>query len=161
MKKTFFLTFLTNLLFLGVGFCAMTISGESKFQNSSMFMDIDVQESGNVVADKTEFNALSVKGHCNLTDCLVKKDVSVYGDVLANSTKFQKISIYSGKLVLDSCTLESLYIFDAAASPLVIELKGSTVIQGPIVWETGKAIVFADETVKVLGEMKGGAFARK
>jgi len=151
-------SFLFGAMMMGaaLGQAAMNINGTSTYENSSAFMDIVVKEAGLLNGKNSTFLGLDVKGNANLDSSKVKKETFVYGNFLANDTEFfQNVYVTSGKLVLDSCTLPALYVYDEDTIP-EIELKGNTKINGPILFLTGKGTVYKSPGVQVDGKVTGG-----
>ena len=147
--------------FITPAYCAMTNSGTFNSTNSSAFMDILNTETGTLKGINSSFLKLTNKGIAILDHCTMLKEVTSFGTLLANDTQFQSdLTIHSGKTILTSCNLNSIYIMDRedenATHPIHITLDGSTLINGSIYFEIGHGKVYKSSNVRILGEIIGG-----
>lgn len=155
MRYLFFLAF---SLYLSAGYGAIVCGGHSVWTNSQAFGDFIVPETGRFDASDSRFLGLQVEGKVELVRSVVQGECTITGMVKAEQTQFEKkIDISSGRLILDHCTLPSLYVKDGHDTLITVELKSGTVINGSIYFENGTGCVFADPSVVIHGEVVGGA----
>ncbi len=157
MKQFFTLLAALMLLSPSEGHTAMTVSGTYNCENSSMFMDMDLKETGYFHGKKSALFALNVRGHAVLEECLAKKEVTLYGTLEAVGTQFTKdVTAFSGQHTLESCDLQNLFILDSPDVPLTIYLKGKTTIHGNVTFQTNTAQIFKGPDVIIGGEIING-----
>ena len=162
MKKI--LKFLAVVVLCGLStpaFSAMTLSGNYVSTDSKCFMDMLVTEKGVLQGTRSEFLQVTIKGSANLDRCVMRKEVTSHGTLIANATEFlMDLSVCAGKTTLTSCNLMNLYILDHneenGENPIHITLDGATTVNGAIVFETGLGQVHKGPNVVILGEVIGG-----
>jgi hypothetical protein len=162
MKKI--LKFLAVVVLCGFStpaFSAMTLGGTYVCTNSKCFMPMLITETGVLQGTRSEFLQVTIKGSANLDRCIMRKEVTSHGTLIANATEFlMDLSVCAGKTTLTSCNLMNLYVLDQneenSENPIHITLNGATTVNGAIVFATGLGQVYKGPNVVILGEVIGG-----
>lgn len=162
MQNFFKSLFFVLLAFVTPVFAQMTNSGTTNLTDSDIFMDMLNTKTGVIKGTRSQFgHKLTNKGTVDLNSCVMKKEVTSFGTLVANKTKFQEsLFISSGKTNLTACHIENLYILDASkeatTNPICVILDGNTTVNGSIIFETGVGKVFKSADALILGEVIGG-----
>lgn len=111
-----------------------------------------VQINGSLQAEESEINSLLVNGQVNLNNCLITNTSVINGSLNATGTDFQKnLSIASQKIILRTCTIESLTVREVAGytEKQVVDLSSGTHVTGSIVFESnhGEVWISSDSTI--------------
>lgn len=142
-------------------FSAMNLGGNYVSTDSKCFMDMLITETGVLQGTRSEFLQVTIKGSAILDRCIMRKEVTSHGTLIANATEFlMDLSVCAGKTTLTSCNLMNLYVLDHneenSENPIHITLDGATTVNGAIVFETGLGQVHKGPNVVILGEVIGG-----
>ena len=118
-----------------------------------------LQVNGRLEAENSQIEKMQVNGQATIHHCLIKQKSIICGALIAkNSTFTDELSISSEKVTLDSCSLTSLHILKVGGyfGVQIVELKGSTQINGPIIFQSGNGEVIADPNCEIIGGVIGG-----
>ncbi|MES2273698.1 MAG: hypothetical protein V4487_05865 [Chlamydiota bacterium] len=119
---------------------------------------------GSLLANHALIGSLEVTGEANLTDTTVQKTGFVTGSIQAVRSTFQNpITLLTQKAVFTASRLEGITFRKDAAfkGKQTLELKQGTIVNGPIVFESGKGEVLLYSDSRVLGPVTGGKIVRK
>ena len=135
---------------------ALQVYGTIRLDDCKVMDSLEVN--GELRAVGSEFGRVKVNGYGVVENCLIKKKVAVQGLFEATNTKFlDKVILFSDRVVFDSCTIDSLQIRESAQDE-VVELKGSTKVNGTIKFDSGRGTVIKGADVEFAGKLIGGAF---
>lgn len=117
---------------------------------------------GPLKAEKLTCDSFTAIGPTTLEKSQIKSDTDIIGPFFAEDSSFQKIMITMDKAELKDSTSKAIYVRKNNPEKVQkLKLKGKTVIDGPIEFESGKGIVKADKDVVIKGEIKGAELKRK
>jgi hypothetical protein len=139
-----------------------TVIGSTyRLVDSSTLRDILITKTGFLNGTRSIFLGLTVEGRADLDKCLVKGEVISQGLFVAKATEFcDRISIHSGRTILNSCEVKDLYLFDRNANDhensIYVVLDGATIVFGSIIFETGQGKVYKGPDTLILGKVVGG-----
>ncbi|MBI3508938.1 MAG: hypothetical protein HY069_04830 [Chlamydiia bacterium] len=123
-----------------------------------------VQLQGSLIANDAQIDSFHVVGDANVSHCTVKKPSDVTGYIQAQKTLFQGDMLLTlQRAVFTHSTLQGVTIRPNPGfkSKQVLELRQHTVVQGPIVFESGNGEVHLFSGSKVLGGVTGGKVLQK
>ena len=120
---------------------------------------------GCLIAQEGKFGAIEAMGEVNLTNSLVSSASTIGGYLRAQGTTFKSpltLSVYkavfTSSKILGNITVQRQEAFKGKQ---VIELKQGSVVEGPIVFESGKGEVHLYPGAKVYSSIEGGKLIRK
>lgn len=123
-----------------------------------------VHVNGSLDADAAVIDSLQINGRANLKNCLIKNSSSINGALTAADTTFQKeLSVASEKIILTTCSLETLTVRKVAGFEgiQIIDLRSGTKVTGPIVVASGDGEVWLSSNSEASGEISGAKVYRK
>lgn len=132
-----------------------TIQGNGKIElEGTKVVDL-VVVNGSLNAVESNINILQVNGQVQLTNCLVKNTANISGLLNAHNTEFQKeLSVASQKIVLKNCSVDSLTVraLNGYDGKQVVELRGKTIVTGPIIVESGDGEIWGFSECEILDQ---------
>ena len=140
----------------------MVINGSTTLDGTSLSGEITVN--GSFTASKAVLNSLEVNGQVTLKKCSVSGETVINGGLVATATKFGgEVSIASPKVSFDGCSVASLRVRGGLflTGRQIVELRGGTHIDGPVVVESGNGEIWVFSGSKVLGSVEGAQVIQK
>jgi hypothetical protein len=144
-------------------FESLKSSGVLKLNGSTVRNLLEIQ--GCLIAQTAKLGSIEALGEVNLTDTVVSSASTITGYLRAQGTTFKgplTLSLYkavfTASKILGSVTIQRQEAFKGKQ---VIELKQGTVVEGPIVFESGKGEVHLYPGSKVYSTIEGGKLIRK
>lgn len=137
-------------------------TGIVKLQRTQVLQDASIL--GSLIASQAQIGRLDIQGQANLSHTTIQKETSVLGALQAVHSKFLKeITLSSHKATFTHCELEGIHVQkeDSFKGKQIIELRQGTIVNGPIVFESGKGEVHLFPGSKTFGEIKGAKVIRK
>jgi hypothetical protein len=138
-------------------------SGVLKLNGTTIKNLLEIQ--GCLIAQGAKIGSMDAGGEVNLTNSVVSQASSISGYLKAQGTTFKgplTLSLYKAVLtsskVLGNITVQKQEAFKGKQ---VIELKQGTVVEGSIVFESGKGEVHLYPGSKVYSSIEGGKLIRK
>jgi hypothetical protein len=120
---------------------------------------------GSLIAQDAKIGSLNITGEANLTGCTVENEGKIVGAFQATKSNFKKnLTISSQKILLTACKAESLTIHrnEGFKGKQTLELTQNTVINGTVVFESGKGeVVLHSPGSQVLGGVVGGKIIKR
>lgn len=137
-------------------------SGLVKLNRTQVLHDATIL--GSLIATEAQIGRLAIQGQANLTHTTVQEGGSVLGSLQAVRSKFLKdLSLTTHKAVFTGCQLEGITVQkeDSFKGKQILELRQGTIVQGPIVFESGKGEIHLFPGSKTFGTVTGGKIVRK
>lgn len=138
-------------------------SGVLKLNGTTVKHLLEIQ--GCLIAQAAKLGSIEATGEVNLTNSLVFQASTINGYLRAQGTTFKSpltLSLYkavfTSSKILGGITVQRQEAFKGKQ---VIELKQGTVVEGPIVFESGKGEVHLYPGAKVYSSIEGGKLIRK
>jgi hypothetical protein len=152
---------LIALCMVATSYAGITNSGTYSVNNGSSWGDMVNTETGVINAIRGKFTKLTNYGTAKLDSCKMIEEVTSFGTLTANDTQFYKtLTVGSGEAVLTSCQLENLVVVEPmnehGSRPAQIFLKGNTVVNGAIEFQSTSGVVYKGPNVVVAGEIVNG-----
>jgi hypothetical protein len=116
---------------------------------------------GSLEVKKGELQELKVKGAVEVVDLTVKGKTDITGSLDAKKSQFQNLEIKSDEISLDDVQVNDIIVKGNKDKEQVLQLKGKTVVNGNITFDSGKGIIEQGAAVKIHGEIKGGTVSKK
>jgi len=141
----------------------LTSSGVLKLNGTTIKNLLEVQ--GCLIAQGAKIGAINAMGEVNLTGSSISQPSSISGYLRAQGTTFKgplTLSLY--KAVFTSSKILGNIVVqrqEAFKGKQVIELKQGSVVEGTIVFESGKGEVHLYPGCKVYSSIEGGKLIRK
>jgi hypothetical protein len=138
-------------------------AGVLKLNGSTIKNLLEVQ--GCLIAQAAKLGSLEAMGEVNLTDSVVSQASTITGYLRAQGTTFKgplTLSLY--KAVFTASKIQGAITIqkqEAFKGRQVIELKQGTIVEGPIVFESGKGEVHLYSNSKLYSSIEGGKLIRK
>jgi len=140
----------------------ITSQGLLKLHNTTVTQSIRVN--GSLVAQAARLNSLDLAGDASLSDTIVSAPCTIIGTLRSQNTTFQgpltlgaQKASFSGSRVMAITVRKDL----SYKGKQLIELKQRTVVDGPIVFESGRGEVHVYAGSQVLGTVTGGKVVKK
>jgi hypothetical protein len=140
----------------------LTSSGVLKLKGTTVSNKLIIQ--GCLIAQSAHLGSIEGSGDINLTDTTVKLESSIMGYLRAQHTTFNSpLTISSNKAVFTASKLNAITVkkLDSFKCKQVIELKQKTMVEGPIIFESGKGEVHLYSGSKVFTPVTGGKIIHK
>lgn len=152
----------------------LEIKGPLEFHSLDVTGKADVV--GPVKGDKGKFGQLTVTGTMDV-DHLITEELTVKGSVKAvyldvknhtevdglldaKHSKFNTLTVNADKTVLDEVIVESVLVKKGQQNQ-ILSLKGATVVNGDIVFESGEGVVQVESPeVQIKGAVKGASIKK-
>ncbi len=137
-------------------------AGLIKLNGTSVVNAVHVD--GSLISLHAQIGNLEVRGEANLTDTTIQNEGFVVGSIQAVRSVFKhKVTLLTQKAVFTGSTLEAITVQQdgACKGKQIIELKQKTIVNGPIVFESGKGEVLVYPGSQVLGQVTGGKIIKK
>lgn len=137
-------------------------SGVLKLNGSTIKNLLEVQ--GCLIAQAAKIGSIDALGEVNLTNSTVSLASSISGYLRAQGTTFKApLTLRLYKAVFTASKLEAITVQrqEAFKGKQVIELRQGSVVEGPIVFESGKGEVHLYPGSKVYAPIQGGKLIRK
>ncbi len=109
---------------------------------------------GHLRAENAYIEQMQINGQATLEGCLVAKKSVVCGSLTATHSKFtDELSISSERVVFKDCVIDSIHILQIGGYDGVqtVELRGSTKVAGPIIFDSDKGKVVSDPETEIAG----------
>ena len=123
-----------------------------------------LQVSGSLIAKGAQIGTLEVVGEANLTNSTVRNEGNVAGSFQAVGSTFnQTITLLTQKAVLTGSRFEGITVLKdlGCKGKQILELRKGTVINGSILFESGKGEIQVYPGAQVLGQVTGGKIVKK
>lgn len=140
----------------------MVINGSTTLDGTRLSGEVTVN--GSFTASKAVLNSLEVNGQVTLKKCSVNGETVVNGGLVATATKFgSEVSVASPKITFDGCSVASLRVRGGVflSGKQIVELRGGTHIDGPVVVESGNGEIWVFSGSKVSGTVEGAQVIQK
>lgn len=122
------------------------------------FDQLDV--TGAMDVDHVLCQKLSVKGPVTAVYLDVKDQADIEGPLTAQHSKFKNLSVKADKIVLDEVVVENIVVVKGPKNQVLI-LKGPTIVNGDIVFESGEGTVqIENPEVSIKGSIKGASIKK-
>ncbi len=138
-------------------------SGVLKLNGSTIKNLLEVQ--GCLIAQAAKLGSIEALGEVNLTNSVISQASTITGYLRAQKTTFKgplTLSLYkavfTASKVLGNITIQRQEAFKGKQ---VIELKQGTIVEGSILFESGKGEVHLYPGSKVYSSIEGGKLIRK
>lgn len=141
---------------------SLEMLGTLKLQGTTISSLLKI--TGNLSASNAHLHQVEAVGNVSLINTSVAQEVDIIGTVKAVDSTFEKpISFLGQKGTFSKCRLAGVTIQKdhAFKGTQILELKNSTQVSGPIVFEGGEGKVFLYSGSKVTGSVTGGVVIRK
>lgn len=110
---------------------------------------------GPFMAKNVTCSTLEVTGPVDVTDLQVSGATTIIGPLKAGKSTFQNLTITADKIILEDSKTKDIIVKKNEDKEQVLDLKGKTIVEGNIIFESGKGIVEQEYKVKIQGEVKG------
>jgi hypothetical protein len=152
----------TGGAFGAVVFNNLTSSGLLRFNGTKVKNNLHVN--GSLLTQSAHLNGVEVCGEANFKNTIIAGDLHVIGSLRTEKTTLKGHVTLSGlKATFIGSQVGSLKILKEAnyKGHQVIELKQKTIVDGPLVFESGTGEVHCYPGSYVLGSVTGGKIIRK
>jgi cytoskeletal protein CcmA (bactofilin family) len=153
---------------------ADTLYGSASYHDQNFKDSLTVY--GTFEGKKLETKAITIYGSADIDDSLIKgkittygeleidnttcqKEVEVFGFLEGEKTQFNKKIIAYRDVTLQDSTTVDIHIKDKE-KPATIILKGSTLVEGSIKFDSGKGEVIIKDKAQVTGKVIGGSIRK-
>lgn len=116
---------------------------------------------GPFVAKNVTCSKLEVTGPVDVTDIQVSGATTIIGPLRAVKSTFENITITSDQVTLEDSKTKDIIVEKNEDKKQVLNLKGKTIVEGNITFESGKGIVKQGLEVKIQGEIKGATVEKE
>ncbi|MBX9786976.1 MAG: hypothetical protein K2Y08_06530 [Alphaproteobacteria bacterium] len=116
---------------------------------------------GPFVAKNVTCSKLEATGPVDVTALQVSGATTIIGPLKAKKSAFQNLTITSDKVILEDSKTKDIVMKKNKDKKQVIDLKGKTIVEGNIIFESGKGVVEQGSDVKIQGEVKGATVEKK
>jgi hypothetical protein len=137
-------------------------SGVLKLNGTTIKQLLEIQ--GCLIAQAAKFGSIEAIGEVNLTNSVVSSASTISGYLRAQGTTFKgplTLSLYKAVFTASKLGAVTIQRQEAFKGKQVIELKQGTVIEGPIIFESGKGEVHLYPGSKIYSSIEGGKLIRK
>lgn len=116
---------------------------------------------GTFMAKNITCSKLKVIGPVDVTDLHVSKATMIIGPLKAEKSTLQNLTITSDKIILEDSKTKNIVVKKNKNKKQILDLKGKTIVEGNIIFESGKGVVEQDSEVKIQGEVTGATVEKK
>lgn len=118
---------------------------------------------GSVKLSSSKIANLDVVGLVKISDCEISGEILIVGMLKAKNSHMHNISITASLVELDNSKAKNITIKkqSEANQMQTLVLKGNTVVDGDIIFESGQGIVEKASTVKMNGSISGCTVVNK
>lgn len=113
---------------------------------------------GPVKGTQIEAQTMNITGPAYFNNIEVKGNAKITGTLFVNKGKFKNIDVVSDKVKLKDTTADSIH-FDKnmhdSKKEQMLMIQGKSIINGDIVFDSGKGKVVVDKTVQIKGKVQG------
>lgn len=141
---------------------SLDLLGTYKFNGTKVNEVLKI--TGNLVTQKATLHEIDAEGNVQLTDSGITGRTQIVGSLQAKGSNFNEpISFMGQKALFTDCKLKGITIRRDAAfrAKQVLELKGNTVINGPVIFEGGGGVILLSPGSKITGTVTGGIVKHK
>lgn len=124
-----------------------------------IFGSLDI--TGPFEAKNIACSKFNVTGPVDVTNLQVSGDATITGPLKASKSTFQNLTIWSDKIFLEDVKTKDIFVKKILQEKQVLYLKGKTVVEGTITFESGKGIVEQGPEAKIQGAIKGATLEKK
>ena len=111
---------------------------------------------GPLAAGSVQCDGLAVFGPANVRDWMVKGRTVIVGPLIAKNSTFSDVEITADKVVFENTTVNNILIKQQVDNKIQeLSLKGSTIVNGNITFESGNGKVTTGKMVEIRGSVKG------
>lgn len=129
---------------------------------NSEFGDFDsLIITGLFAARNVTCSKLEVIGPVDVTHLQVSGITTIIGPLTAEKSTFQNLIITADKIVLEDSKTQEIIIKKNENKKQVLNLKGNTIVQGNITFESGKGTIKQGPEVTIQGAIKGATVEKK
>jgi cytoskeletal protein CcmA (bactofilin family) len=111
---------------------------------------------GPIKATHISCEAFHAIGPVKVENLSVKGDTVVVGSLETKDSRLSKLIVTADKTVLESTTVEDIWIKDNQAKDQTVVLKLKSTVKGDITFESGNGIVLLGKGAQIVGNVKGG-----
>lgn len=140
----------------------ITSSGLLKLNGTKVTQMLRV--SGSLLTQSARLHTVEVYGEANLSQTTVEQPSTIIGYLRAQNSQFlAPLTLGAQKAVFTSCKIASLTVRkeDAFKGKQIIELKQNSLIEGDVVFESGRGEVHLYPGTQLLGTVQGGKAIKK
>lgn len=116
---------------------------------------------GPFVAKNVTCSKLEVTGPVDVTDLQISGATTIIGPLRAVKSTFQNITITSDQVTLEDSKTKDIVVEKNEDKKQVLHLKGKTIVEGNITFESGKGTIKQGAEVKIQGEIKGATVEKE
>jgi len=141
---------------------SLDVSGLAKLNGTTVINDLKI--TGTLIALYAHLNDFEIIGEANLTDTKVDKEASIIGSLQATRSIFlRNLNLLTQKAIFTNCKVQSLSIQQDSAfkGKQTLELRQGTVVNGSIVFESGKGEILLYPGSRILGSVTGAKVIKK
>lgn len=130
----------------------LDITGPLEFQD--LVVAGSARVTGPVKGKKGTFNTLDVTGPLNIRH-LKAESANITGPVHVHGGHVGDLTVTAETVMLENVTAASVLIHPNGDKPQTLHLKGQTVIQGNITFESGQGRILQDSSARIHGAVSG------
>jgi len=110
---------------------------------------------GPFTAKNITCSKLEVIGPVDVSDLQVSGDTTIIGPLKAGKSTFQNLTVTSDKIILEDSKVTDIVVKKNEDKKQVLDLRGTTIVEGNIIFESGEGVVEQDSEVNIQGEIEG------
>jgi hypothetical protein len=141
---------------------SLDLLGTYKFNGTKVNEVLKI--TGNLLTQKATLHEIDAEGDVRLTDSTIASRTQIVGSLQAKGSSFNDTIAFTGqKALFTDCKIKGITIRRDMAfkAKQVLELKGNTIISGPIIFEGGGGVVLLYPGSKITGTVTGGVIKHK
>lgn len=119
---------------------------------------------GSLKVGKSTFQNLTVTGPSKVEKSTFQ-NLTITGPLKAEKSTIQNLTITADKIVLEDVKIKDIIVKknqeEKQEKKQVLDLKGETIVEGNITFESGKGVVEQGSEVKIQGKIKGATLEKK
>ena len=141
--------------FSNAHFKSLSVNGALDLNNSKV--DERIKVHGAASLNKVQVGSVKVYGALHAKGVVVHGTAKIAGALVAHNSKFQDIKISTVECALENTTTKNIvFETDSHKKQQKLVLKGKTVINGDITFESENGEVILDKTSTIKGKIIGG-----
>lgn len=138
---------------------------EIKQQGYVSLHNVDVKSTtevdGMFSGEKSHFyGKIFVKGSAKINQSTLDQETIVQGSLVSDRSQFEDVVITANEATFSSSNLKNILFKITSKAQQKVFLRGSTVVQGHIKFESGHGQVFLDPQSRIVGEVIGGEIVK-
>ncbi len=124
-----------------------------------IFGSLDI--TGPFEAKNITCSKFNITGPVDVTNLQVSGETTITGPLKARKGTFQKLTIGADTIFLEDVKTKDIFVKKILQEKQVLYLKGKTVVEGTITFESGKGTVEQGPGVKIQGVVKGALVEKR